>query len=305
MNTLSLSLSNAKKQINSLDAELLACHVFHLTRTQLITNEEKKYSESIINNFKQLVNKRKNGVSLSEILGIKEFYGLEFIVSNDVLTPRPETEWLVEWAIEKIDEKQSVQKLLSSFSRLNPKITNHQKNIKIIDIGQGSGCIGMSIAKNVLHVSNQSKNISFLSTDISKKAIAIAKENAKKHDLLDKIMFKQSDLLQNISIDEIKNSIIVTNLPYIPEGDISFMSTEVLQGDPKLALFSGEKGTDLYIQLFNNLSKPEYNTFYAIAFEFDPPQKEFFTQYLSGIFPKRNISFYPDLSGKIRFGEII
>jgi len=270
-------ITTAQKIIKTLDAEILACEVFNISKTQLITKSEEKISVELQKKFLDCVQQRKNGQSISEILKRKNFYGYDFIVNNDVLTPRPETEILVENAFEYIQEN-DIQ--------------------EIIDIGTGSGCIIITLALLLEKINNNTYK-KFLAVDISEKALQIAKENAEKFDQQKNIIFKKSDLLSQIKNTEIENACIITNLPYIPESDI--LAKEVINGDPKLALFSGKKGSDLYTQFFNQLP----DTFSAVFFEFDPPQQKYFQKLLSEKFTKRKIYFFPDYSGDIRFGKVI
>lgn len=264
-------LLHAKKEISSLDANILASFVFGLSDVELITKGSESPPENLEKQFWEYIKKRKNGHSVSELIGKRDFYGLSFLVTNDVLTPRPETEFLVDFAL-----KHAV-----SFSRL-------------IDIGTGSGCISLSfLSKNI-------KNV--LAVDISKKALNVATKNVQS--LLSPesqkyIELRESDLFSAIFPEELQNACIVANLPYIPENDI--LMPEVIFGDPSLALFSGEDGLDLYRRFFSELP----DVFYVCAFEFHPPQKPFLESFITEKFPKRNIMFHSDLSGDVRFGSII
>ncbi len=278
MNISSL-LSFAKTQIDTLDAEILLCEVLEISKTQLITQNEKNISSADEKKILFYIHQRKNGKSISEILQRKNFYGYNFIVSNDVLTPRPETEILVENAFEYI-QMHNIQ--------------------KIIDVGTGSGCIIITLAL-LLEKTKQKKKFSrnYIGLDISEKALHIAKKNVLQFHQEKNIVFHKSDLLSKISTDEIENACIVTNLPYIPETDI--LSDEVMNGDPELALFSGKRGSDIYTKFFHSLP----HNFSALFFEFDPPQKEYFQQLLSQLFPKRKISFFSDYAGDERFGKVL
>ncbi len=288
----------------SLDIALLASEALGVSKIQLITKEYVSFdtlniSDESIQKFLYFIELRCKKNSISEILGIKNFYGLDFIVTNDVLTPRPETEILVEKAFNYI-------------------IKNNINNINnIIDIGTGSGCIAISIAMLLKKQRLKSlKKIKILACDISEKALEIAEKNAKKHGVLDMIEFQKSNLLENINKKYVENACIVTNLPYIPEGDAKKMSKEVLGGDPSLALFSGKTGTDLYKKLFTDLFQ-ENSNFYTINscfFEFDSGmntdniQKKYYEKLLDDLLKnnqQKNITFFADYSGAERFGKII
>jgi release factor glutamine methyltransferase len=290
MNTLKTLLSKAKQKIDARDAEIIFCEVLQLSLPELITKDEEQISEKNEKKIEELVDLRANGKSISEIFQKKMFFGEEFFVTNDVLTPRPETEFIVEYVLSELENfPEQKQKKISA----------------IIDIGTGSGCIITSICKNFLENPQiPQKDINFYASDISKKAIQIAQKNARK--ILgeeEKIQFRQSDLLESFSHKELNNACIVTNLPYIPQIDEEWIDKEVLQGDPHLALFSGEKGLDVYEKFFVQLAKKQKN-FYTLVFEFDPPQEPFFKNFLEKLFPQKKLTFFTDLQGAVRFGAL-
>ena len=161
------------------------------------------------------IDKLSKGVPLQHITHLQEFMKMDFYVNENVLIPRPDTEILVEEVI---------------------KIASNFKNPKILDLCTGSGAIGISIAKYV-------KNAKVYATDISEKALEIAKLNAKNIGVEEKIEFIKSDLFNNIG--KIKFDIIVSNPPYIKNGDICYLSEEV-QKEPKLALEGGIDGLEFY-----------------------------------------------------------
>ncbi|WP_194768548.1 peptide chain release factor N(5)-glutamine methyltransferase [Tamlana sp. I1] len=141
------------------------------------------------------------------IIGETEFYGLPFKVNKNVLIPRPETEELVEWIL---------------------KHTNGNKHINILDIGTGSGCIAISLAKNL-------KNASVYALDVSNKAIEVAKENAVLNAV--EVQFIEADILTTTQINDLKFDIIVSNPPYVREKEQVLMKPNVLENEPHLALF--------------------------------------------------------------------
>lgn len=165
--------------------------------------------------------------------GHVEFYKLKFIVTPDVLIPRPETELLVDEVL--------------SFITQNPK-----KQYKVLDIGTGSGNIAIAIAKNV-------PQVKVIATDISNAALEVAKQNARFHQVNHQITFLQSDLLTNLpSHSSSGNSdpeIIVTNLPYIPSARIPYLDSSVKDFEPQVALDGGEDGFELYRKLFKQIAE--------------------------------------------------
>lgn len=201
----------------SLDTELLLAFVLNTSREFLFVHEKTDLSTSEFKTFTTHIAKRKTHYPLAYILEKKEFFGREFFVSEDCLIPRPETEELIELA------RNEIQK--------------HQSKI-LIDIGTGSGCIAITLAKIF-------PSLQILATDISEKTLQIAKKNAKTLEV--SIEFILSDLLSNISspID-----IVLANLPYVPAS--SPLSKEVQQ-EPALALFGGNDGLTLYKKLWEQM----------------------------------------------------
>lgn len=172
--------------------------------------------------------------------GWVEFYKLKFKVTPDVLIPRPETELLV-------DEVLEFARSTEDEARRNITPTSNPLPT-IIDIGTGSGCIAISLAKNL-------PKAKIFALDISERALDVARENAKKHRVENRIFFLKSDLLSalNSNFQPTTNLILVTNLPYIPTSRISSLDPSVRDFEPRIALDGGVDGFDLYRQLFQQM----------------------------------------------------
>ena len=175
-----------------------------------------KQRDEFVKNIKRLI----SGEPLQYITGIQEFMKINFIVTKDVLIPQPDTEILVEEVI---------------------KIANKLDNPLILDLCTGSGAIAVSLAKNV-------PNARIVATDISKKALEIAKHNAKLNGVLNNIDFIESNLFDKIK--NIKFDIIVSNPPYIPTDEIKRLPQDVRQ-EPIIALDGGKDGLEFYKKIFN------------------------------------------------------
>lgn len=182
-------------------------HVLGYSRLQVHLNRNELVGEYEIELIKKIVDRLKANEPIQYILGKTDFYGLSFKVTPDVLIPRPETEELVDWIIKEE-------------SRNSPKI---------LDIGTGSGCIPITLAKNI-------PNAIVSGWDISEKTLAIAVENAKK--LNATVEFERVDILnwKNLNISN-KNDIIVSNPPYVRHLEKKMMSPNVLENEPQMALF--------------------------------------------------------------------
>ncbi|MFA5933396.1 MAG: HemK/PrmC family methyltransferase [Microgenomates group bacterium] len=211
--------------------------------------------------------------------GWVEFYKLKFKVTPDVLIPRPETELLVDAVLERIKYKESGIK---------------GNGIMVLDIGTGSGAIAISVAKNL----TSGVRVKIIATDISAKALKIAKQNAKLHRVEDKITFKQSNLLTKISYTLIPKTctlIIVTNLPYIPTDRIAYLDSSVKDFEPFIALDGGEDGFQLYRKLFSQIIKKGLKPKLIVG-EIDYTQGETAIYEGQKYFPEANVEVKKDLA---------
>ncbi len=224
----------------ALDAEVLLSFVTGLSKEDLFFEPGRAMEEKLYHDYERLIARRKEGEPVAYIVGKKEFFGLEFNVDNSVLIPRPETEELVEKALEFIKEYDG-------------------KKLNILDMGTGSGAIAVSMASSINTWNDKydfdSSKIKITAVDISPKALKLAKKNAKKnkHDKL--IEFVESDLIENIK-DIKKYGLVVANLPYLDPAKRSEYSRE-LSEEPYIALYAGESGLDYYLKLLVDLKKLE------------------------------------------------
>ncbi len=275
-----------------LDAEILLSQAIKKPREFILTHPEKNLTKAQKEKYGKFIKRRQKHEPIAYILGKKEFYGLDFKVTKNTLVPRPETELLVERALDQI---------LSSTSSTNKTI---------IDIGTGSGNIIISIVRSFENNSNL-KNIDFkfYGSDLSKKAIQVAKHNAKKNNVEKKINFLKSDLLEyflknNSAIKQFSNLIILANLPYLEENwknSLKDKDAKGLKYEPDLALYSGEDGLDAYQKLSNQIKSLSSKNILLFC-EIGPAQKPKMKKIFS--FAKK-IAFHKDLAGKWRFAEIV
>ena len=206
-------LKNNNIHSHELDAQLILSDIMKVKRESLITNNEVVISEKIIEKYDIAVRRRIKREPIAYITGKKEFWSVDFLVSHGTLIPRPETELLI-------------YKLVNFFKN---------KRINILDIGTGSGCILLSILKEI----NFSRGIGI---DISSKAIQMAEANSKYLKLFYRSKFKVIDLDKfNIG----KYDLIISNPPYIPSRDIKNLSKDITNFEPLIALDGGIDGLDL------------------------------------------------------------
>jgi release factor glutamine methyltransferase len=205
-----------------LNAELLLSDVLNEPRIKLYLDFEKPLSEQEISEYRTRIKRRLSREPLQYILGYAEFFGLRFKVTPDVLIPRPETEILVEKAIEAV----------SSFDMLNPKI---------LEIGTGSGCISIALANKV--------NCKIDAIDISSEALDIAKHNSGISNTSDKITFSNKSIFKDFQNFE-DYDIILSNPPYIAADEMKNTSEEIKNFEPAYALTDGGNGFSFYKQIF-------------------------------------------------------
>ena len=206
-------LKQNKIETHQLDSELVLSSLLKKKRENLLTNLNGDVSKNIIDNFKKLILRRANREPLAYILKKKEFWSKNFFVDRNTLIPRPETELLCE----------SVIKIFKN------------KNLYILDIGTGTGCIILSILSEI-------KGAKGIALDISRKAIKVAKKNSNKLGLSKRVKFVNKSLQD---IYGYKFDLIVSNPPYIKTSDIKNLSDDVKKFEPKIALDGGKEGLDV------------------------------------------------------------
>jgi len=258
-------IENARQNI-----QWLVCRQLGLSRIQLYTSFDEIIAEEDLIILRGHLKRRANGEPLQHILGTVEFYRQEFKSDARALIPRPETEELVELVLNQFSSK------LTSDS-------------KVLDLGTGSGVLGLSIASAL-----KEHQVQVTCADLSLEALSLAKENAEKLDITN-VTFQQTHLFSAI---EDQYDLIVANLPYIPERDRASLKKEVTF-DPELALFSGQDGLTLLRQFCQEASRYLTPTG-SIALEIGIHQHEEIKRLLSenGFY---QIECYKDLSGIPRF----
>lgn len=228
-------LSSSGSETAQMDTEVLVCYVLNKERAWLFAHPEYLLSVTQQNNLSKAVERRSRGEPIAYIMGTKEFYGREFKVTPNVLCPRPETETMIELFLKEIEDRSAGQR-------------TETLEIALVDIGTGSGCIAVSAAIELFK--NQDLRSEIYATDISESALKVAKKNAKT--LGAKVKFLKGNLLDPYSKLQTPNSklIILANLPYVPTDYPVNKDTEY---EPKIALFAGNDGLDLYRELLQQI----------------------------------------------------
>ena len=216
-----------KKGISSprINAELLLAHVLKCKRLQLYLSFDRPLKQNELNSYRELIKRRSNFEPVQYITGNVEFHNVEFKITPAVLIPRPETEILVESIINSSNDQ-----------------------IKILDIGCGSGIIGISLALSL-------RKAAVYCTDISNEAINLAMENAKRHNVISRINFLKHDIISQ-QIDFVSElDVIVSNPPYISRNDFNSLQKEIKNFEPRYALTDESDG----YTFFKSISSKAYN----------------------------------------------
>jgi release factor glutamine methyltransferase len=243
----------------TLAAELLLLHVLGRDRTWIYAHPEEEISAADAEQFFSLIARRAAGEPTQHLTSKQEFWGLEFEVTPDVLIPRPETEHVIEVALDRL----AVREL-----RAGRKPTLSGEGLQIADIGTGCGCIAVALAKEL-------PGSTIYATDISSAALAVARRNAARHNVIDRIHFLNCNLLESLSsvgaryIVPLQSNtttvsdhqspvtshqsplfdLIVSNPPYIGRREAATLMREVRDHEPEIALYGGEEGYEIYANL--------------------------------------------------------
>jgi release factor glutamine methyltransferase len=205
------------------DAEVLLAHVLGCDQVALLTHPERLLSPAESDQLESFLRRRLASEPMQHITGVQEFFGLSFEVTPDVLIPRPETEHLVEEALEHV---------------------GREADTRIVDVGTGSGAIAVALAHARLksHVT---------AVDLSSAALEVARRNAQRHEVLERVTFLQSDLLA--AVDGSDFDVVVSNPPYIAEGEV--LEPQVSNYEPHSALYAGPTGLEVYERLIPQADK--------------------------------------------------
>jgi release factor glutamine methyltransferase len=243
------------------DAELILAHVLGCDQTALLTHPERLLSPVEADQFENLLKRRLASEPVQYLTGAQEFFGLLFEVTPDVLIPRPETEHLVEAVLERFDREAS---------------------LRIVDVGTGSGAIAVALA----HALPQSR---VTALDLYPAALEVARRNAQRHGVIDRVTLRQSDLLAAASAAEF--DVVVSNPPYIADGEK--LEPQVANYEPRFALYAGPTGLEAYERLIPQACKVLKPRGWLIM-EIGYGQRPALEALLGGW---SEVSFVPDLQG--------
>jgi release factor glutamine methyltransferase len=277
MTTVAEALAEGKKKLSgvtetaSLDIQVLLAHIIGKRKEHLLAHPESTLTEKENGDFLKSLQRLEGGEPLPYVLGEWEFFGLTFKVTPAVLIPRPETELLVETAI--------------AWLEANPG------RRRAVDVGTGSGCIAVSLAKHVsdLHIE---------AIDISQEALAVARANVEAHGVGEQVKLIEADLLSPI---QGRIDLICANLPYLPHNRLQTL--EVYKYEPEAALVGGADGL-AFIRRLLEQAPAMLAPGGLILLEIDAEQGDAVKKLAAGAFPSTEIEVLPDLAGHPRVVSI-
>lgn len=207
-----------------LDAEILLAEARGCRRIELYTAYDEPAAEETRTAYRELVRRRAEGTPVAYLVGRREFYSLSFRVTPDVLIPRPETEYVVVTLLDAMKERGRTSDALS-----------------IADVGTGSGILAVCAAKYL-------PAARVVAVDTSGAALAVAETNAREHGVADRVTFIESDLFESVPAD-LRFDAVVSNPPYVAQGELASLARDVREHEPRAALVAGPRGTEVIERL--------------------------------------------------------
>lgn len=265
-----------QKQLDSprLSAELLLCHVLGLKRIELYTLYDRVVQQPQLGQLRELVKRAAEHEPIAYLVGRCEFYSLSLKITPDCLIPRPETELLVEKAVEFLRRRPAPRRAL--------------------DLCTGSGCIAAAVAKNC-------KDLHVTAVDISEAALAVAAENVRTYNLEESVQLLCGDLYEPLieELDQPRFDVIVSNPPYVSDSEYELLPPNVKNYEPRSALWGGSDGLDIHRRILEKAGhflKPDGALMLEIGHEQGPAVKEMLEK--SGLFS--SVEIFKDLAQKDR-----
>lgn len=278
------AISELKKsgiKTSEIDIDIILQYVLDKNDVFIFSHPDFPLTNSAYQKFRRLIRKRKIGFPIAYLTGCKEFYGIDFLVNKNVLIPRPETEELVEMAIQFIKLK-----------------VHRVSKLSVIDIGTGCGNIIISVSKNI-SINLPSSDLQLIATDISEKALRVARQNAKLQGFHKNIKFYRSDLFHNKRLPKYYD-LILANLPYVPESKRNHV--QEIDFEPQNAIFSPDNGGAIIKELIDQ-ARNRLNNKGLILLEADPRNINEIKKYALKYFS--NVEIIKDLSGRDRFLKVL
>jgi len=269
------------------DFSVIAASALGQTKEFVFREPDHALSSEEESKLRPMLRRRTTREPVAYIVGEREFFGLPFFVTKDTLIPRPETELLVEEVLRELAED--------------------DRRTVVVDLGTGSGAIIVSVANALRKKYPESERHALFATDISPAALTVARRNAKRHDVSDRIAFLEGSLLASFSeriSDDTERILVVANLPYLSHDLYESASDDVRLHEPESALVAGDEGLALYRELLDDIArkkKSDWSDMRIDGFlEISPEQEPSLGKIFTDRFPSSENGFIPDLSGRTR-----
>jgi release factor glutamine methyltransferase len=241
------------------------------SRAYLYAHMDEELPVEAAQKLDEFIARRLNNEPLAYIVGHREFFNVDLKVTPATLIPRPETETLVETAIELVNQRQA-------------------RYLQVAEIGTGSGAIAIALAVVF-------PELNVVATDVSEEALAVARQNATRNGVADSIDFLQGDLFEPLQTARL--DLIIANLPYVTSADLARLEPEIRDWEPHGALDGGEDGLDVIRRLLTEVP-PHLNPGGVVALEFGVDQADALMEFAKGVFPDAKIEVRNDLAGRPR-----
>ena len=253
---------------------MLTASALRIRRLDVYLQFDRSLSPSELSAVRDAIRRRAAGEPVAYITGRREFYTREFIVTPDVLVPRPETEAVVEIALRQVREKRA-----GDYQRAR---------VAVADLGTGSGCIAVTLAC-------EEPDLDIIATDVSDAALTVARMNAELHGVRDVVDFRQSSWADDI---ERKVDVVVGNPPYVTSSELSSLERDVCDFEPHAALDGGVDGLDAYRELLASVQRLPASP--TVILEVDPRRAERVAALIVDALPASAVAEHPDLTGRTR-----
>ncbi len=268
--------------------ELLLAHLFNKDRLWVLTHGESQFNDIQQKTLAQYIAKLMSDTPLAYIVGYKRFYDVDFTVNKHVLIPRQETEELVQHIVEEQRSKSKDQSLGGK---------EQQGMISMADVGTGSGCIGLTLARLL-------SDCQFYLIDKSKDALVVATKNYEKQQSPGNVNFFHGDLIQPLMDAKLYPQVLIANLPYISEALYLELPKSVVNYEPRLALDGGSDGLSLYRQLIDQIILHYHGKLLPELWLEISPEQQSLIPSLFKLFPQSNIQLINDLNDRLRFVHV-
>lgn len=309
-----LELKNSGIETAEIDARVLLEHAVNKDSAFIFSHPEYLLTNAQYSRFRHYIRRRKRGEPVAYITGRKEFYGLDFLVNKYVLIPRPESEWLVGQGIKYLKKLIKCEPKIMAvlgytqaqryFNRRLKRKIEQIKELNILDMGTGSGCIAISLSKELSAQYSMLNTVKIYAADFNKRGLLIAKKNARNLEAKN-VHFYFSNLFSNRRIKNKIFDLAIANLPYVPQNfrNSEFGIRSSIAFEPQDAIFADDNGTAI-IKRFLKEARSHLSPTGLILLELDPRNAKALLSFAKRCYPNAKIELKKDLARKNRYLSI-